>query len=79
MALTLVLEVYLRLSFPFDFLHRFASTSDHKASVLHTLMLIDAPNFSNMFQTITLMGIRISTQTGFEAFMTVFLSSVLTM
>ena len=38
MVLTFILEVYLRLSFPLDFLYRLASTSDHKTSVLHHKM-----------------------------------------
>ena len=38
MVLTFILEVYLRLSFPLDFLYRLASTSDHKTSVLQHMM-----------------------------------------
>ena len=84
MVLTFILEVYLRLSFPLDFLYRLASTSDNKTSVLHHQIMwyIYAFFVTNLFKTVrlhTLMGIRISIVTGLEAFTTVFLSSVLTM
>ena len=83
MVLTLILEVYLRLSFPLDFLYRLASTSDHKTSVLYQIMwYIYAFFVTTLFKTVrihTLIGIRISIVTGLEAFTTIFLSSVLTM
>ena len=81
MVLTFVLEVDLRLSFPLDFLYCLASTSDHKTCVLQQIMWHINAEVS-IFKTViihTLMGIRISIVTGLEAFITVFLSSVLTM